>query len=92
MIRKRPPDVSEVMATAANGRRDGLTSREVEVLELLASGLTHRQIALRLGITGKTARNHMANVYEKLEIHGRAQAVLYAVREGLVELSQEPAL
>jgi DNA-binding NarL/FixJ family response regulator len=79
------------MATAASGRRDGLTSREVEVLELLAEGLTHRQIARRLGITDKTARNHMANVYEKLEIHGRAQAVLYAIREGLVELSQGPA-
>ena len=79
------------MATAASGRRDGLTSREVEVLELLAEGLTHRQIARRLGITDKTARNHMANVYEKLEIHGRAQAVLYAIREGLVQLSQGPA-
>lgn len=79
------------MATAAEGRRDGLTSREVEVIELLARGLTHRQIALRLGITDKTARNHMANVYEKLEIHGRAQAVLYAVREGLVDPTQGPA-
>lgn len=68
-----------------------MTSREVEVLELMARGLTHRQIALRLGIADKTARNHMTNVYEKLEIHGRAQAVLYAIREGLVDLSQGPA-
>ena len=79
------------MATAASGRRDGLTTREVEVLELMAAGLTHRQIALRLGITDKTARNHMTNVYEKLEIHGRAEAVLYAVRAGLVDLSPGPA-
>jgi DNA-binding NarL/FixJ family response regulator len=59
--------------------------REVEVLQLLAQGLTPRQIAGELGITHKTARNHMANVYDKLEIHARAQAVLYAVREGLVD-------
>jgi DNA-binding NarL/FixJ family response regulator len=73
------------MAEAAARRRDGLTLREVEVLRLLARGLTHRQIAGRLGITHKTARNHMANVYDKLEIHARAQAVMYAVREGLIE-------
>jgi DNA-binding NarL/FixJ family response regulator len=73
------------MATEAVRRRDGLTLREVEVLQLLARGLTHRQIAGHLGITHKTARNHTANLYDKLEIHARAQAVLYAVREGLVD-------
>jgi DNA-binding NarL/FixJ family response regulator len=73
------------MAMEAIRRRDGLTLREVEVLQLLARGLNHRQIAGVLGITHKTARNHMANVYDKLEIHARAEAVLYAVREGLVD-------
>ena len=76
------------MATEAGKRFDGLTLREVEVLQLLAVGLTHRQIAQRLGISDKTARNHIANLYDKLEVHARAQATLYAIREGLVELGQ----
>lgn len=62
-----------------------LTPREEEVLRLAASGLTHREIAGRLGIQAKTVRNHLANLYDKLSIHGRAQAVLQAIRLGLID-------
>ena len=62
-----------------------LTPREQQVLRLAAVGLTHKEIAYRLGITGKTARNHLANLYDKLGIHGRAQAALHAVRLGLID-------
>jgi DNA-binding NarL/FixJ family response regulator len=65
---------------------DGLTSREVEILKLLASGMANKQIAYKLGISEKTVRNHVSNMYEKLQIFDRAQAVLYAVRKGLIEL------
>ncbi len=65
---------------------DGLTSREIEILKLLASGMANKQIAYKLGISEKTVRNHISNMYEKLQIFDRAQAVLYAVRKGLVEL------
>jgi DNA-binding NarL/FixJ family response regulator len=65
---------------------DGLTTREVEILKLLASGMTNKQIAYKLGISEKTVRNHVCNMYEKLQIFDRAQAVLYAVRKGLIEL------
>ncbi len=65
-----------------------LTPREAEVLRLAAVGMTHKEIACRLGISARTARNHMANLYEKLEIHGRAQAVLHAARLGLLELPE----
>jgi len=65
---------------------DGLTSREVEILKLLATGMANKQIAYRLQISEKTVRNHVSHTYEKLGIYDRAQAVLYAVRKGLVEV------
>src|SRR5207248_58831 len=65
---------------------DGLTAREIEILRLLASGMANKQIAYRLKISEKTVRNHVSNMYAKLEIYDRAQAVLYAVRKGLVEV------
>lgn len=65
---------------------DGLTAREVEILKLLATGMANKQIAFRLSISEKTVRNHVSNMYEKLGIYDRAQAVLYAVRKGLVEM------
>jgi DNA-binding NarL/FixJ family response regulator len=64
---------------------DGLTEREVEILRLLADGLANKQIAYRLRVSDKTVRNHISNVYRKLGISDRTQAVLYAVRKGLVE-------
>jgi len=65
---------------------DGLTSREIEILKLLAVGQANKQIARRLNISEKTVRNHVSHMYEKLQIYDRSQAVLYAVRKGLVEL------
>jgi DNA-binding NarL/FixJ family response regulator len=65
---------------------DGLTAREVEILKLLATGMANKQIAYKLTISEKTVRNHVSNMYEKLDIYDRAQAVLYAVRKGLVEV------
>ena len=65
---------------------DGLTAREVEILKMLATGMANKQIAFKLKISEKTVRNHVSNMYEKLDIYDRAQAVLYAVRKGLVEI------
>ncbi len=65
---------------------DGLTVREIEILKLVANGLANKQIAYRLKISEKTVRNHVSNMYEKLGIYDRSQAVLYAVRKGLVEV------
>jgi len=64
---------------------DGLTAREVEILKLLAAGQANKQIARRLQISEKTVRNHVSHMYEKLKIYDRSQAVLYAVRKGLIE-------
>lgn len=65
---------------------DGLTNREIEILKLLANGMANKQIAFRLKISEKTVRNHVSNMYEKLGIYDRSQAVLYAVKKGLVEV------
>jgi len=65
---------------------DGLTGREIEILKLLAGGMANKQIAYKLRISEKTVRNHVSNMYEKLNIYDRSQAVLYAVRKGLVEI------
>jgi DNA-binding NarL/FixJ family response regulator len=65
---------------------DGLTGREIEILKLLANGMANKQIAYKLKISEKTVRNHVSNMYEKLNIYDRSQAVLYAVRKGLVEI------
>lgn len=64
---------------------DGLTGREVEILKLLAGGVANKQVAYRLQISEKTVRNHISNMYSKLGIYDRSQAVLYAVRKGLIE-------
>lgn len=63
-----------------------LTGREVEVLQLVARGLSNRQIAKNLTITESTVRNHMSNILSKLHLASRTQAALYALQEGLASL------
>jgi len=63
-----------------------LTDRQLEILTLLALGLSEKEVALRLGISFRTARNHVANVYERLGLHHRSEAVLIAVRYGLIQV------
>lgn len=60
-----------------------LTSREREVLALIANGLTNNEIARRLNVTGKTARNHVSNVLGKLGVPSRVEAALRAREAGL---------
>ena len=62
-----------------------LTKRELQVIKALAEGKSNKQIARTLGIAEKTVRNHASNIYKKLHIFDRTQAVLYAFREGLVD-------
>ena len=64
---------------------DELTAREVEVLKLVASGATNREIATALSIAENTVKIHMRNILEKLHLQNRIQATAYAVRQGLAE-------
>jgi DNA-binding NarL/FixJ family response regulator len=63
---------------------DALTERELEVLSLVAEGLTNRQIALKLNISIKTVQSHRANLMDKLNLHDRTELVRYAIRRGLI--------
>ena len=64
-----------------------LTDREMEVLNLVAQGLNNRDIAKELFISENTVKNHIRNILEKLHLHSRMEAVVYAVREKLLEIT-----
>jgi DNA-binding NarL/FixJ family response regulator len=63
-----------------------LTERELEVLRLVATGLNNREIAKQLFISENTVKNHVRNILEKLQLHSRMEAVMYAVREKLLDI------
>lgn len=69
------------------GLGSDLTTREVEVLKLLAEGLSNQAIAQRLVISVHTVRHHVQNVITKLEVHSKLEAVATAAKEGLVRYS-----
>jgi len=65
---------------------DRLTRREREVLQALGEGLDSKDIAEKLHITVETERTHMVNILNKLDVHSRLQALVFAARNGLVEI------
>ncbi len=66
-----------------------LTGRELEVLKLVAKGMSNREIADELYISENTVKNHVRNILEKLHLHSRMEAVIYAVRERLLDIRDE---
>jgi two-component system NarL family response regulator len=81
-----PPNIARrLMETIA---RKELSQRELEVLKLVASGLTNKEIAERLFISAKTARNHVASCLVKLGVNDRTEAATTAVRRGLIRLHE----
>ena len=85
-------DASEAVLTAAGHRSNrtrgggpaGLTTRENEVLGLLAQGMPNKSIARQLGISPKTVSNHIERVYSKLGVSNRTGAAMYAMHHGIV--------
>jgi DNA-binding CsgD family transcriptional regulator len=88
--------VDAVLAAAGHRvarRREGpagLTPREVEVLRLLARGLSNKEIARLLSITPKTVGNHAEHIYAKIDAPSRAAAAFFAMREGLLPEEEFP--
>lgn len=87
-----PALAEETLATLSRAKeQDGpqaaprLTNREVEIIRAIAGGESSKQIARSLSISERTVRNHASNIYRKLHVYDRTQAVLYAVRRGLID-------
>jgi DNA-binding CsgD family transcriptional regulator len=81
----RPPRSSlEVVRESSDARARRLTSREVEVLGMMAAGRTTPEISTRLCISAVTVRNHIQNILEKLEVHSKSEAVAFAFQKRLI--------
>jgi DNA-binding NarL/FixJ family response regulator len=78
--------IVEAYLTKSEPPADPLTSRERQVLQLVAEGNTTKEIAQVLGMSTKTAETHRSRIMEKLAIHDTAGLVRYAIRHGLIEV------
>ena len=81
------PGISQIVVDAyrrKDGAEDPLTLREREVLQLIAEGQRTKQVALRLGISVKTAESHRTRIMSKLDVHDTSALVRYAIRRGLI--------
>lgn len=65
-----------------------LTSREIEILDCIARGLSNKEIANELSISGQTVKNHITSILAKLQVNDRTMAVIYAIKRGWVRLVQ----
>jgi DNA-binding NarL/FixJ family response regulator len=71
---------------SSHGDDDILTKREIEVLKLLAEGLFNKEIAYTLAISEKTVKNHVSNIFKKINVSDRTQAAVYAIRNNFVDI------
>jgi DNA-binding NarL/FixJ family response regulator len=81
-----PPRIAARLAQRMS--RPSLTHRELEILEMLAKGLTNKQIGTVFQISGNTARNHVNSILQKLNVADRTEAVSIAIQQGLVDVTQ----
>jgi DNA-binding NarL/FixJ family response regulator len=88
-----PGVARRLMSSLGVGGRDDITAeltpRELEVLALVGEGKANKEIATELEISERTARTHVSNILRKLGLGSRTQAALWAVREGLVDMSDD---
>ena len=63
-----------------------LTKREIEVLKAIAAGLLNKEIATNLGISERTVKNHISNIFKKIDVADRTQAAVFAIKNNIVKL------
>jgi DNA-binding NarL/FixJ family response regulator len=81
--------MSSLQAATSNDPAAKLTPRELEILRLVGEGKANKEIATELSINERTARSHVSNILGKLGLSSRTQAALWAVREGVVDISAD---
>ncbi len=74
------------LKTIADDKLNELTRREVEVLKLIAEGLFNKEIAAKLDISERTVKNHVSNIFKKIDVSDRTQAAVFAIKNNLVNL------
>lgn len=80
-----PAKFREMVAASTPDNRAALTTRERQVVQLIARGLSNREVAAALSVAFKTADAHRTNAMQKLGIHNSAELAAYAIRHGLIE-------
>ncbi|MFC1925332.1 response regulator [Chloroflexota bacterium] len=65
-----------------------LTPREVEVLRMVGKGTSNREIALKLGVSTRTVKGHLVNIFSKMKVHSRTEATLSALKRGLITMEE----
>ena len=93
------PDVAKRVLSQfrelASGNEDGthlfapLTSREIEILDCIARGMSNKEIASQLSISGQTVKNHITSILSKLQVNDRTMAVIYAIQRGWIKMGSE---
>ena len=63
-----------------------LTKREIDVLKMIASGAFNKEIALTLNISERTVKNHIFNIFKKIEVSDRTQAAVFAIKNGIITI------
>ena len=76
-----------VVRESVQGKKDSLTAREIEVLQLIGKGMSNNDIAKALFLSEKTVKNHLTNIFKKLKVNDRTQALLHALKHKMVLLS-----
>lgn len=82
------PALNAGMASRAisDDKLNELTRREIEVLKLIAEGLFNKEIAAKLNISERTVKNHVSNIFKKIDVSDRTQAAVFAIKNNLVNL------
>lgn len=65
---------------------DNLTKREIQILQFVSKGMLNKEIASTLGISERTVKNHISNIFKKIKVTDRTQAAVYAIKHGIAEI------